>query len=244
MAAKSELPVSAKDLIRFTPSAYESDPEKPVYLMAVPSLVTKPRWERDRTACGAQMVSAHRMTEFLRDAAGTMLTGEARIEALRDLDVTDELRERQGANGAKLSDDEQKELVRLMVRIAELGEWAQRVWPPYAELAAQQEYWWTMSQVLAARHFIRGWENVTERCGACGGSGKTEERSEPREGEAAPQGAPCAQCEGSAKVAVAFAAKDGLVREDVLERLPRGDVFACGLEAMSLMRVDSERRKN
>lgn len=233
------LPVSAKDLIPFTPSVYESDAEKPVYRIAVPTLMSKPRWEREVAAAGAVRITEQRTAEFLRDAVTSLLHGDARDTALRDLDSIAELRERQAnlRKGEEFTDEDKLELMQLVGRIAELGDWAAQQWPPYAELVAQQDYWFTMSRILAARHFLRGWEGVTEVCGVCQGI------APPPAAEGA-EPVPCAKCQASGRVPLKFALRDGLLDPALLEKLPRGDVLDVGFKAMTLMRVDWERRKN
>lgn len=234
------LPVSSKDLIRFTPDGYESESEKPVYLIGVPTLVSKPRWQRDVAAAGAAPVSADRTMEFLRDAVNALLVGDAKAEALADFDRLAEFQERQKtveSGGQPLSNDEAVELGKIMLRISELGEWAGRNWPPYSEITAQQEYWWTMARALAAKHFLRGWDGVTEPCATCEGSGVIKNGGEPPE-------TPCARCEAAGRVPLKFRSRDGFVLDELLEKLPRGDVLAAGFKAISLMRLDWERKKN
>lgn len=243
----ADLPVSAKDLIRFTPAVYESEPEdeRPVYLIAVPSLTTRPRWQRDLAAAGAFQVDREKTKAFLRDAVSGLLEGEARAAALDDLDRVEELGQREEkaeSNGLAFSDQEKAELVGLVARITELGAWAERTWPPYAELVAQADYWLTMARLLAAKHFLRGWKGVTEPCAACGGSGK-QAKAEGAPAEAEP--APCARCDGRGRVPLKFkASREGFVDEAVLDKLPRADVFDIGFKAMMHMRLDNERRKN
>lgn len=153
--AESSLPVSSRDLWRFTPEGSEA-----VYHVQVPSIMGEARWRRDVAATGAKAVAPERSMEFLRDAASALLADDARTAALRDLDTIAELRDRQSQNGEKLTEDEVRELGTLLARMAELEEWAQREWPPYAELSAQQEFWWATARIIAAKHFLRAWEGV------------------------------------------------------------------------------------
>ena len=226
--AKQELPVSARDPIRFTPASYFAEreaararhetlrleaekegkdappfeePPEPVYLISVPTLASKARWERERTAAGAVPVPVERFRAHLRDAVNALLKGKAKKEALRDLDLIDELGE-----STDVPDEKQREERMAVVRrVADLGQWAAANWPPYAEVTAQADYAWTMSQVLAAKHFLCGWEHVGAKF----------------------------ETNGS-----------GLISEAALEEIPRAHVFEIAMKALSLMRVDSERRKN
>lgn len=232
------LPISAKELIRFTPRAYHAAAEKPVYLIAAPTLATTPAYDREVMEAGAIRISEEKTRSALRDAVNALLDGDSKEEALKDLDLVAELRDRQASDGA-FTDDEKKQLVRLVTRLAELGEWAATRWPPYSELVAQEDYWFRMSRIIAARHFLRGWEGVTESCAACEGSGKAAIAEAP-----AAEPAACAKCEGSGRTEIIYRAKNGRVDADLLERIPRGDLYDIGFEAMLRRRVDYERRKN
>ena len=239
MVAKQELPVSARDPVRFTPSDFEeSDPKRPVYLISAATLTAKARWERDRAAEGASPIPLSRIRAHLRDAVNALLKGKAKKDALRDLDLVDEAEQATGAPDEK----ELAERLAVVRRVAELGDWAAAHWPPYAEIAAQTEYAWKIAQILAAKHFLVGWERVTVKCTSCKGSGKLEESLR---SEDSPPDAPCARCEGKGRVPLKYETNgSGLVSEAALEEIPRAHVFEIAMKALSLMRVDSERRKN
>lgn len=204
------LPVSAKDLIPFTPSGYE--PEEVVYLLAVPTLEAEARWERAVAAKGAGFVTKERLRTALRDAVNALLAGDAHQAAIEDLDAIDELDRKSAESDGKLGEEDLAAATKLLLRITELGVWAISQWPPYAQLNAEEDFWFRMKRDLAAKYFLRGWQGTIQN-----GNGN------PLEFKKGP---------------------DGLVTNEVLEKLPRSDVFEIGIKAWSLVRLASERRKN
>ncbi len=136
------LPAKAGDLLRVTPEGDE--PGKPVYLVAVPSLAERARWRRDIGALGASAVAEKTLQEVLRAAIERTASPVERDAAFALLD-------------AVAKDPDAPETVRR--GLAAIEEAAIRADPDYARLVADSRHWWETAALVAARLFLRCWEN-------------------------------------------------------------------------------------
>ena len=158
------LPVSPRELRRFTPETYEGVEHAPVYLIAVPNEFERARWARDCAAARARPVSRAELVDTLREAAGALYEGDDLTAALRTLDhqaelvdVVREAAERQEELPPHVVDD--LAATTAAVRALELA--ARRDHSGYAQLYADFEFYLEVAPLLAAQHFLRGWEGVS-----------------------------------------------------------------------------------
>lgn len=133
--------------VRFTPPGEQGE-SPPVYLIAVPTLMQRAAFRRDVTAAGARYPGQEEMFEALRAGVRAVVEEEAQPALLETLDAAQ-------AAGDGLAED--AELVRDM---AEIEKAMRRHHPPYAALEAERAYWLSVAPIVAARHFLRGWEGV------------------------------------------------------------------------------------
>lgn len=152
-----DLPLSGKDVVRFTPAAFKpDDPTAPVYLIGVPTGISKAKWRRDVTREGARGVSYAELHACLKEAVPALILDEqGRAKALEDIETTAAVIERI-SRGEKPEDEDWS----AFARIAPIEQQALRDWPPYAEKQSDQNYALEIQRLLAAKHFLRGWENV------------------------------------------------------------------------------------
>lgn len=132
--------------IRFTPSG-EGD-GAPVYVIAVPTLMQRAGFRRDVAAAGARYPGQDEMFEALREGVRSAVEDDAQPALLETLDA---------AQAAAEGLAEDAELVRDMAAIETA---MRRHHPPYAALEAERAYWLAVAPIVAARHFLRGWQGV------------------------------------------------------------------------------------
>jgi hypothetical protein len=147
----SELPISACELIRFTPTHYLlgadassglSVPDGvPVYLVKPATPLEKARWRRAIAAEGARFIGPPEVRREVRRALFQVKPNDA-AEWLALLDRAD-------AEEAVSSED-----VRLLDVLLTA---TMRASTNVAELVAAQRYWYEVAPVIAAQHFCRGW---------------------------------------------------------------------------------------
>ena len=169
------LPTSAKEQNRFTPSDYTSDAREaqemaanklrgkkreqrlaeiaarfensPVYLIATSTILERAKWRRSVLATGARWHDDGAMVACLkRGIAEVVAPGQ---EAAL-LDIVDRFAD---CDEGQAPDD-------LAIDFAEIERTVQGAYPAYAGLAADRAYWLSVAPILAAQHFLRGWENV------------------------------------------------------------------------------------
>ena len=172
------LPTSAKELTRFTPSDYASDAREaqesaaaklrgkkrekrlaeiaarfespPVYLLATPTLLERAKWRRAVLATGAHWHDDGVMIACLRTGIAETVAPEDRAEVMEIVERFADL------DGGAAPDDLAREF-------EEIERAVQGAYAPYAALAADRAYWLSVAPILAAQHFLRGWENVEAR---------------------------------------------------------------------------------
>lgn len=156
--AAKVLPISARDLVRFTPPSFkDGDPAAPVYLLAVPDLRTRNRIDRDIDFEGAHQVSLSEIYEALRDACNALLTGESLEQALADVGVIEATVAQLVAGRA--SEIDREAYAAAQIRVSEV-EKISLEWPPFARVEGQRKYYVKTRQLVAVQHCLRGWENV------------------------------------------------------------------------------------
>jgi len=133
--------------VRFTPKGEAGD-NPPVYAIAVPTLMQRAAFRRDVAAAGARYPGQDEMFVALREGVRAAVEDDAQPALLETLDAAE-------AAGAGLAED--AELARDMAGIEAA---MRRHHPPYAALEAERAYWLSVAPIVAARHFLRGWEGV------------------------------------------------------------------------------------
>ena len=158
------LPVSAREVRRFTPASYGEDPTAPVYKIATPDEYSRARFNRDCIRIRARAVSRAELHDLLEEAAVALYDGEERADVLRLLEQTTALNaeaEEAAKDGRALPAGKVEEIATVERRYLALQRAARRDYQPFAEAWADFEYYWEVAPLLAAQHFLRGWENVT-----------------------------------------------------------------------------------
>ncbi len=169
------LPTSAKEQNRFTPSDYTSEAREaqetaanklrgkkreqrlaeiaarfetpPVYLLATPTILERAKWRRSVLATGARWHDDDAMVACLKRGIAEVVA-PAQEAAL--LDIVD-----------RFADcDEGQAPGDLAIDFEEIESTVQGAYPAYAGLAADRAYWLSVAPILAAQHFLMGWENV------------------------------------------------------------------------------------
>lgn len=146
-----QLPISARDVVRFTPDDVKDHPDPPIYLIGVPSYFARAAWRRDVKGMGAQYHGeAHRFA-VMRKGIAEMASEAQREELLAIVDAA-AAAQRDAPLPVAAGDEPEK--------LRRLGEILRQNYPPYAELLADRDYWLSIAPLMAARRFLRGWENV------------------------------------------------------------------------------------
>jgi len=179
------LPISTMDVVRYVPLEYDSaraqqildglraDPaadkdaiaaaerhlakveanlaacggQPPVYLIRVPSLRARAAWRRDVAASGARMPSNAEMFEAMRAALREV--APANLDAL--LEMVDQA-EYAAEKGEPLDAKAAREIGALETQLLSV--------PVYSVLQGARQYWASIAPIIAAQHFIAGWESV------------------------------------------------------------------------------------
>ncbi|MBI1243762.1 MAG: hypothetical protein GC202_02060 [Alphaproteobacteria bacterium] len=179
------LPVSARDTVPFVPFAYDlaaatapvdsvpADPamaqklsderaahldavhaalkavdgKPPTYHVRVPSLRARAAWRRDVAQAGARMPSNGDLFEALRAALREV--GPANLdELLEKVDHAEAMASGRIERDSGLA----REVAALETQLMAS--------PTYAVLVAARTYWYDVAPVIAASHFLAGWDNV------------------------------------------------------------------------------------
>jgi hypothetical protein len=169
------LPTSAKEQYRFTPSNFTSEAREaeettanklrgkkreqklveiaarfetpPVYLIETPTILERAKWRRSVLATGARWHDDEAMVVCLkRGIAEVVAPGqEAELQNIVDRFA--------GCEEGQAPED-------LTIDFEEIERTVQGAYPAYAGLAADRAYWLSVAPILAAQHFMRGWENI------------------------------------------------------------------------------------
>jgi hypothetical protein len=139
--------VSLSRTVRFTPPGEQGE-SPPVYVITAPTLMQRAAFRRDVAAAGARYPGQDEMFRALREGIRAAVEEDAQPALLEKLDAAE-------AAGSGLAED--AELAR---DLAEIETAMRRHHPPYAALEAERAYWLSIAPIVAARHFLRGWEGV------------------------------------------------------------------------------------
>ena len=168
-------PTSAKEQYRFTPSDYDSKTREaeeaaanklrgkkreqtlaeiaarfenpPVYLIATPTILERAKWRRSVLATGARWHDDGAMVACLKRGIAEVVAPGQEAELL---DIVDRF----------AAHDEGQAPEDLSIDFEEIERTVQGAYPAYAGLAADRAYWLSVAPIIAAQHFLRGWENV------------------------------------------------------------------------------------
>lgn len=165
--------VSVNQVLRFVPYAWRDDRNQPIagaptYLIRPPSIMTKARWRRDLGAAGAGAAPPDRaeMMAVLRRGIREIVAEHQQDSLLALIEEYDGLFARVQEMRAQDSGtaDERLEageaLKALSGRMDFLEGEMRRKYPPYAQVISDRTFWFETAPVLAAQHFLCGWENV------------------------------------------------------------------------------------
>ena len=172
------LPTSAKEQHRFTPSDYARETREakeaaanklrskkreqklaelaarfespPVYLIATPTILERAKWRRSVLATGARWHDDGAMVACLKRGIAEVVAPAQEAELL---DIVDRFA---GCDEGQAPKD-------LAIDFEEIERTVQGAYPAYAGLAADRAYWLSVAPILAAQHFLRGWENINTR---------------------------------------------------------------------------------
>ncbi len=169
------LPISAKEQYRFTPSDHGSEVREaeetaanklrgkkreqklaeiavrfespPVYLIATATILERAKWRRSVLATGARWHDDEAMVACLKRGIGEVVAPAQETELLGIVDRF------AGYDEGQAPED-------LAIDFEEIERTVQSAYPAYAGLAADRAYWLSVAPILAAQHFLTGWENI------------------------------------------------------------------------------------
>ena len=159
---------------RFTPPELEGQKGAPVYLIQPTDLLGKAAFRRELRAMGVSYPSTAELMEALR--AG-IRAGLAEDQQQGFLDLLDRAEDHRSAMAdavravAEADEEEREGLIKDMPQLSEADAYDLNTlerdmhlhYPPYAELLADRTYYLEVAPILAAQHFLVGWENVDAR---------------------------------------------------------------------------------
>lgn len=134
------LPVSSKELVRFTP---EAEPRY-TYLLKVPTVQSRAAFQRDLTAAGAQHPSDEVVRAALREGIHSLFTETERAPLIELLDLLD-------VEGTELPETDVKQL-------EEVEMFVRSYHPPYARLIGERVFYHAMWRAIAVQNFVAGIE--------------------------------------------------------------------------------------
>lgn len=146
------LPLTGRDQIRFTPRDKEGQPDAPVYLIGVPTVMGRARYRQALVeeglrfhARGAFCAAAREWLEQIRPA---------NLDDLRGVVDDFEAAQQQAQSG------EGEIAPEILQRWSELVELLTGQSPRAARMAADNQLYLTMAPYLAAAQFLMGWEHI------------------------------------------------------------------------------------
>lgn len=143
------LPLSAQDLVEFTPPDAEGQEGAPVYLLRVPTYRIAARLEAAKARAGLRYPPDHQLLAELRRAVEAAVEDAQQPEILGLLDRFDALR--------AAGDPGHEDLLRTAAQVAQVEAQLAPVWPPLGDLLAERVMAIEMSLFLAAQHHLAGW---------------------------------------------------------------------------------------
>lgn len=157
----SNLPLSSRDTVRFTPKGLEGD-NQPVFLLEVPTIRSRAAFRRDLAIEGA----------IWHDDAAVLQAFKDGISALYDKDqaavlhgLLDRLQQSDEVEGVEATAEAKQALaearVKVSAEVAQLEQEVRRAHPAYMRVLAERAHWQTLAPLLAAQCFLKGWENVS-----------------------------------------------------------------------------------
>lgn len=159
--------------VRFTPGDLIDTPGAPVYLIEPGTSRTRAVFRRELVAQGVQYPAPAIVFETLRDGVRHGIVEDLREGWLTLIDRAEEVGSQRTAALKALADEPGDGSDRLLPDLPEL-EPGERVdlaaierdmrlnYPPYAALLADQSFYLEMAPIVAAQHFLVGWENVDQ----------------------------------------------------------------------------------
>jgi len=142
------IPISSKDIIRFTPSAYKDDPAAPVYILSVPTIAGKAKFHREMAVNGCKFHSDEEFIQMLREGVNAVIEESQRASVLETIDVYDLYRKEKKESAADLA-----------LEIANIEKTILQHYQPYAELNADRNFYFSMYPIILTSLFLKGWEN-------------------------------------------------------------------------------------
>lgn len=214
------LPISARDVIDFTPPGLDGQPDAPVYRIAVPTILSRAAFRRELQAEGAVWHDDAALGRALRDALPALFDEEQAQALSATLDRFEAERARledaakdkaammtAGEPVAEPTEEEAKAVQAfraLADQVAELEAAARQAHPPFARILAERAHYLSLAPLLAARMFLAGWKNV----------------------------------------ATPFKRLSGRATDDCLMRIPEDHLTMIGWKVMSLFRPSEAQAKN
>jgi hypothetical protein len=119
----------------------------PTYFLAVPSLRDRLAYRRALAATGARYATDAELLATMREGVNAVVAEDQRAILI---DILDRF---EGAPEAERAGE-------IADQVEEIGRVLRPAFAGYAELLADRQYWLEMAPLLAAQHFLRGWENA------------------------------------------------------------------------------------
>jgi hypothetical protein len=144
-------PLSTKAVDRFTPPALEGQAGAPVYLIAIPSLSGKARYRKAMSAAGVRIWDRDAMIAAARESIERCQPENA-ADLLEICDRFAALDEQSAAADPEAASEVHDHWRQLALTLQDAG-------GDFAAKAADNEFWWAMAPLQAARCFLIGRED-------------------------------------------------------------------------------------
>lgn len=161
------LPLTGKDVHRFTPPARDGEADAPVYLIATPSPIGRARYRQALIAEGLRYWSRKAFCAAARawleeigpDNLDDLLDVVGGVEALDESEPAGGL-DTGDAGEAARDDDEAAARAGLLIKWGEISAMLAEQSPRVAKMAADNKLFLDAAPYIAASMFLQGWENL------------------------------------------------------------------------------------
>lgn len=157
------LPLTGKDVHRFTPPGREGEADAPVYLIATPTPMGRARYRQAMLAEGLRYWSRTAFCAAARDWLEQIAPEnlEELLEVVSGIEtLTDETEATSGADPDARPVEPDSERLTLLAKWGELSTMLTEQSPRVAKMAGDNKLFLDMTPYLAASLFVVGWENV------------------------------------------------------------------------------------
>lgn len=158
------IPLSSQETVRFTPAYYAEQANAPVYLVAVPTLKQRYAFRRALTAEGVAYVTDEQLYLIIRQGIREVIEDNEHAALLELVDQFEAGLASGGKDGEPSIPD-----ASMIEDMAKIERTLSQYYPPYLDAVAARDHWNNVAPIIAAQHFLRGWEGVDKAFETRGG---------------------------------------------------------------------------